>query len=121
VGSYFCQAIKEELEVDVALLNGGSIKGNMVYENNCMSYFQLKKELPFPTKMVVAPMSRAEVLDAVFYSHSNVEEGVIEDSKGEFPRRGHLQVDMDLDLFPHAGDLDDILKAALPRNLLRGF
>lgn len=121
VGSYFCQAIKEELEADVVLLNGGSIKGNMTYEDNCMSYFQLKKELPFPTKMVVVPMSRAEVLDAVFYSRSNVEEGVTEDSNGEFPRRGYLQVDLDLELVPHAGDQDDILKVALPRNLLRGF
>jgi hypothetical protein len=121
VGSYFCQAIKEELETDVALLNGGSIKGNMTYENNSMSYAQLKKELPFPTKIVVIQMSRSEVQDAIYYSRDNVEEGATEDSNGEIPRRGYLQVDLDLDLVPHAGDHDDILKVALPRNLLTGF
>jgi hypothetical protein len=121
VGSHFCKAIKEELEADVALLNGGSIKGNMTYENNSMSYAQLKKELPFPTKIVVVRMSRSEVKDAIYYSRDYVEEGATEDSNGEIPRRGYLQVNLDLDLVPHAGDHDDILKVALPRNLLTGF
>ena len=71
VGSLFCQAIKEELETDVALLNGGSIKGNTIYEDNCMSYAQLKKELPFPTKMIKIEMTRSEVQDAIFYSRTS--------------------------------------------------
>jgi hypothetical protein len=124
VGSLFCQAIKEELETDVALLNGGSIKGNTLYDDNSMSYAQLKKELPFPTKIVVVQMTRSEVQEAIYYSRNNVEENArdaIPDEDGEVPRRGYLQVDLDLDLMPHSGDHDDELKVALPRNLLSGF
>jgi len=124
VGSLFCQAIKEELEVDVALMNGGSIKGNMTYDNNSMSYAQLKKELPFPTKIVTVPMTRSEVQHAIYYSRDNIEENArdnVQNEEGEVPRRGYLQADLDLDLVPHAGDQEDMLTVALPRNLLTGF
>ena len=121
VGTLFCQVIKEELEADVALINGGTIKGNTNYHNNCMSFADLKNELPFPTKMVVVPMTRSEVQHAIYYSRENVEEGSLKTSSGDVPRRGYLQVDLDLDLVPHSGDQEDMLRVALPRNLLTGF
>lgn len=124
VGSLFCQAIKDELEVDVALINGGTIKGEITYDDNQMSFAQLKKELPFPTKIVVVPMTRSQVHDAIYYSRNNIEDNArdkVENDEGQVPRRGYLQVDLDLDLVPHSGDQTDELKVALPRNLLTGF
>jgi 2',3'-cyclic-nucleotide 2'-phosphodiesterase (5'-nucleotidase family) len=120
VGSYFCQSIKEELEVYVALINGGSIKGGTSYPSNSMSYAELKKELPFPTKMVVIEMRRDDLQHAVHYSRNHIPEGAAPNEDGEYERRGFLQVDLDFDLDPHAGDHDDIIKVALPWNLLSG-
>ena len=70
VGALFCTAIKEELEVDVAIINGATIKGETDYTTTSMSYASLKKELPFPTKIVVVPMKRWELHDAIHYSRT---------------------------------------------------
>ena len=70
VGGIFCTAIKDELEADVALINGATIKGNTAYAGTCMSYAALKQELPFPTKMVVVPMKRWELHEVVHYSRT---------------------------------------------------
>ena len=39
------------------MIHGGTIKGNATYSNGCLSYLDLKNELPFPTKMVVVRMA----------------------------------------------------------------
>ena len=123
IGAFFCQAIKEELEADVALINGSSIMGGTVYTNNKVSYAELRKELPYPTKMVVVQMTRAELEQAIQYYRSRTDDGepVGEEGKG-VPRRGYLQVDWDYDLsIPFTGSQSDMLQVALPRNLLSGF
>jgi hypothetical protein len=121
VGAFFCQAIKEELEADVAILNGAPIKGDATYPSNKMSYAELRKELPFPTKMVVVKMSRGELEEAIAYSRKYNEKGSpVQDE--DLPRRGYLQMDWDyaLDIeFSH--EYDKLLQVALPRNLLKGF
>ena len=53
VGALLCSAIRDVLEADVALINGGSIKGGKEYPGGGISYLDLKRELPFPTKLVV--------------------------------------------------------------------
>jgi hypothetical protein len=119
VGSVLCQAIKEELEVDVAVINGATIKGNKRYEGSVMSYAQLKEELPFPTKMVVVPMKRWELQQAIYYSRTNPPSS---NDIEEPERKGFLQVDVDFDrLGSHTGGQEDELLVALPRNLLKGF
>jgi 5'-nucleotidase len=120
VGSTFCQMIKEELEIDVALINGATIKGGKIYENGKMSYAELKKELPFPTKMVVVQMQRYVLEEAIHFSRNAIEDGTDVDQE-EIPRRGFLQVDWDFDQTDHLGFPDDVLQVALPRNLLNGF
>lgn len=121
VGAVLCQAIKDELEVDVAIINGATIKGNTTYMDNKMSYAQLKKELPFPTKMVVVEMERWELHAAIQYSRTSIEDGADQDA-AEIARRGYLQVDLDFELDGfHTGEQSDILHVALPRNLLNGF
>ncbi|VEU38537.1 unnamed protein product [Pseudo-nitzschia multistriata] len=128
IGGFFCQMIKEELEeCDVAMLNGAVIKGGVLYRNAKMSYAQLKKELPFPTKIVEVEMTPGEVRDAIHYSRTAVEAGT-EAGGAEPPRRGYLQVDRDFDdrmKDPDGGEDSgggaSFLRVALPRNLLNGF
>lgn len=120
VGSIFCQMIKEERETDAAMINGATIKGGMTYMDGKMSYAQLKKELPFPTKLVVVPMPRFVLDQAIQYSRTAVEEGT-DPSLDEVPRRGYLQLDWDYEEKGSLGFPDDVLNVALPRNLLNGF
>jgi len=120
VGGLLCMCIKEELETDVAILNGASIKGNMTYEPPNMTYAQLKKELPFPTKIVVVTMTRRELQDAIHYSRT---ENPPRSKDGTLvERKGYLQVDIDFERTDvYMGRPDDELSVALPRNLLSGF
>ncbi|CAJ1957222.1 unnamed protein product [Cylindrotheca closterium] len=120
VGSIFLQLLKEEMDADVAIVNGACIKGGTDYYDGKMTYAQLKKELPFPTKMIVVIMKRWELQDAIDYSRTSTE-GNAENENGEIPRRGYLQVDWDYDQVGYLGSPDDDLKVALPRNLLNGF
>jgi hypothetical protein len=121
VGGIFCQMIKDEMEVDVAIVNGATIKGGKRYDNNKISYAELKKELPFPTKMVVVPMKRWELAEAIHYSRTAFENGMDLDAQ-EVPRRGYLQVDWAFDQMGQTnGGHDDVLQVALPRNLMNGF
>jgi 2',3'-cyclic-nucleotide 2'-phosphodiesterase (5'-nucleotidase family) len=122
VGAVLCTAIKEQLEVDVAMINGAPIKGNRDYPDGKMSFAELKKELPFPTKMVVVTMKRWQLHEAIHYSRKHPPEPEDRDSQTLFERRGYLQVDVEFDrLGFHTGGQDDILKVALPRNLMKGF
>lgn len=121
VGSIFLQMIKEEMDADVAIVNGATIKGGKEYQDGKMSYAELKKELPFPTKMVVVLMRRWELQDAVDHSRTADEKGAELSEEGNMPRRGYLQVDWDYDQVGYLGSPDDELKVALPRNLLNGF
>lgn len=117
VGGILCMAIKEELEVDVAIINGATIKGNDEYSNSSISYAQLKKELPFPTKMVVVPMRRWQLHDAIHFSRTQPPS-----DDPQLERKGYLQVDLEFDrLGFHTGGQDDDLMVALPRNLMNGF
>ncbi len=120
VGSIFCQMIKEEREVDAAIINGATIKGGMTYPDGKMSYAQLKKELPFPTKLVVVPIERFQLDESISYSRTAIEDGT-DASLSEVPRRGFLQVDWDYSQKGNLGFPDDVLQVAVPRNLLNGF
>jgi 2',3'-cyclic-nucleotide 2'-phosphodiesterase (5'-nucleotidase family) len=120
VGSVFCQMIKEALEVDVAIINGATIKGGKAYPTGKISYAELKKELPFPAKMVVVPMLRHELQEAIEYSRTGFEDGTDSNAE-EVPRRGYLQVDWDYDQTALFGYPDDEIRVAVPRNLLNGF
>ena len=56
VGAWFCQVIKIELEVDVCIINGATIKGGVeAYEGNMLSYSQLKKEVRSGEENFVQP------------------------------------------------------------------
>ena len=123
LGGILCTCIKEELETDVAILNGAVIKGNTTYDKPCLTYAQIRKELPFPTKIVVVPMKRWELQAAIDYSRRcPVEADEDEDPNKPVQRRGFLQVDLQFNHYGfHTGDQEEELQVALPRNLLNGF
>lgn len=123
LGGVICTCIKEELETDVAILNGAVIKGNTAYETPALTYAQIRQELPFPTKIVVVPMKRWELQSAIEYSRRCPVEGVEdEDPENPVERRSYIQVDLQYEHYDfHTGSQDDVLDVALPRNLLNGF
>ena len=67
-GALLGSACRESLQVDVAMINGGSIKGNRDYPSGQMSYLDLQVELPFPTKMVAVRMPGHVLQAALEYS-----------------------------------------------------
>ena len=56
IGSVITSACKDELGVELVMINGGPIKGNRDYDDGRVSYLELKEELPFPTKLVTLDM-----------------------------------------------------------------
>lgn len=129
VGALLCTAVRSELNVDHCVINGAPIKGNAVYPDGTMSYDELRRELPFPLKMVVVEMTRGQLRDAIEYSRTNVETGksaTVREEDGQVERRGYLQVDLDYWRSSSRGEAerdekdDGVLTVALPRNLLKG-
>lgn len=120
IGSVFCQMIKEEHEVDAAIINGATIKGNKQYPDGTLSYAQLKNELPFPTKLVFVSMPRYVLDEAITYSRTAVEDNS-DPGTTEVARRGYLQVDWDYQQRNTVEFTDELVRVALPRNLLNGF
>ena len=59
VGELLCTAVRDWFRCDACVINGGTIKGGKTYDAAALSFLDLKKELPFPTKMVVADMPGA--------------------------------------------------------------
>ena len=74
IGSVITSACKDELGVELVMINGGPIKGNRDYDDGRVSYLELKEELPFPTKLVTLDMPGSVIEKAVAYviqdSHS---------------------------------------------------
>ena len=129
VGALLCSAIRDVLEADVALINGGSIKGGKEYPGGGISYLDLKRELPFPTKLVVVGLPGSVLQAAVRESRV----GVATDARevGTAERRAFLQVDAAVAFAaddPHRivavggvpFDAAAEYAVALPRNLLKG-
>ena len=133
VGTLLASTLREALQTQVAMVNGGSIKGNTTYEPAELTYLALQRELPFPTKMVVVAMPGA-VLDAAV-RHSRAGEPTKE-------RRAYLQLDdgvgVEVDGDGGGGggdgggdhrvvsvggvpfDAEATYSVAVPRNLLKG-
>ena len=86
-----------------------------------MSYAQLKKELPFPTKIVVVPMTRSEVQEAIYYSRNNVEENARDKYRMKMVKcrdEGIYKSIWTWILCLMQAITMTMLKVALPRNLL---
>lgn len=72
VGTFFCNIVRNNLEVDCAFLNAGGIRGNMSYEGRkAFFYSDLMTELPFESKLVAIKVPGKVIAEAVAYSRLN--------------------------------------------------
>ena len=128
VGALLTSCVRDCLGTEVAMINGGTIKGNVEYPDGKISYLQLKQELPFPTKMVVVQMPGATLRDAVLASRLPTEEAPSEEN------RAFLQLDDSVEVRIGEGGVmageiriggkplepSASYSVALPRNLMKG-
>jgi len=121
VGRLLCSAVRDWFGCDACLINGGTIKGGATYASPSLSLLDLRRELPFPTKMI-----RVDIPGAVLAA------AVTQSRKGEpaDERRAFLQVcdavevdDRDRVLSISGAPLDPekLYHVALPRNLCKGL
>ncbi|AKF04335.1 5'-nucleotidase C-terminal domain-containing protein [Sandaracinus amylolyticus] len=82
MGTLICSRLRDALEADGAIFNGGGIRGARKHRGR-LTYGDLQGELPFDNEVVVAPLPGAVLRDAIATSraHAPVESG------------GFLQVD----------------------------
>jgi hypothetical protein len=123
LGTVITSACKDELGVELVMINGGPLKGNRDYDNGCVSYLDLKEELPFPTKLVTLDMPGHVIERAIAYSRRNAVRNRDD--------RGFLQVDSSTEIDARTGkilrindkrfDPERMYSVAIPRNLFGGF
>jgi len=90
-GTMVCSRIRDALGADVALLNGGGIRGNREHTGD-FTYGDLEAELPFPNEVVVVSMPGRVLRAAVAESRARaptpwaaflqVDDGVTVDARG---------------------------------------
>jgi 2',3'-cyclic-nucleotide 2'-phosphodiesterase (5'-nucleotidase family) len=81
IGNLIADAIREGVDADVAITNGGGIRGDKTYEAGVMlTRRDIQSELPFGNRTVKLQMTGAQLLDALEHGVSAVEEGA-----GRFP------------------------------------
>ncbi len=82
MGALICSKVRDALGADVALLNGGGLRGNRRYEG-AFTFGDLETELPFANEVVTVTMPGAAVRDAIEGSRAHAPS----------PAPGFLQVD----------------------------
>lgn len=117
-GTFVCSTLRDTLDAEVALFNGGGLRGDRVHEGR-LTYGDLREELAFDNEMVVARMPGAVLADTLRYAHTAL--------RGT---GGYLQHD-DRTIVDEAGDLvsvagaplarDRIYRVAIVRSLLFGL
>jgi 2',3'-cyclic-nucleotide 2'-phosphodiesterase (5'-nucleotidase family) len=88
MGNLIADALREVLQADVALVNGGGIRGNRLYEaGTTLTRRDVLQELPFGNAGVLVELSGADLLAAL-------ENGVsqVENKAGRFPQVSGLQL-----------------------------
>jgi 2',3'-cyclic-nucleotide 2'-phosphodiesterase (5'-nucleotidase family) len=119
MGTLLCTAVRDALDSDGCVINGGGIRGARAYETR-LTYGDVKTEMPFDNEIVVVTLPGRVLRDAVAASRS-----LAPAESGSF-----LQVDAGISVDAHglvtavAGaplDLDRGYHIALVRNLLAGL
>jgi hypothetical protein len=120
LGTLVCSHVRDALDAEACLFNGGGIRANRDYEGR-FTYGDLKAEVPFDNEVVVAELPGRVVKEAVAASraHAPVESGgfLQVDDRAEVLEPGHELVRL-------AGaplDSSRVYKVALVRDLLLGL
>jgi 5'-nucleotidase/UDP-sugar diphosphatase len=88
MGDLITDALRETLRADVALINGGGIRGDRLYDAGTMlTRRDILRELPFGNVGVLLELSGADLLTALEHSVSQVEE-----KAGRFPQVSGLRL-----------------------------
>lgn len=90
-GNFVADILREEMTGDVALINGGSIRGGRTYApGTALTWGDIRKELPFGNHPVLLEVSGRQL-------HAALENGLgrIEDAKGRFPHISNMTVTYD--------------------------
>lgn len=74
MGTFICSHLRDALGAEVALFNGGGIRGTEVHETD-FTLGDLKNELPFENEVVVTTLPGAVVRDAVAFSRRHAPRG----------------------------------------------
>ena len=88
LGNLIADALREALQADVALINGGGIRGNRLYEaGTTLKRRDILQELPFSNVGVLLELSGADLLAAL-------ENGVsqVENKAGRFPQLSGIRL-----------------------------
>jgi 5'-nucleotidase / UDP-sugar diphosphatase len=88
MGNLIADALREALQADVALVNGGGIRGNRLYEAGTpLTRRDILQEMPFGNPGVLVELSGADLLAAL-------ENGVsqVENKAGRFPQVSGLRL-----------------------------
>ncbi|MBZ8132740.1 bifunctional UDP-sugar hydrolase/5'-nucleotidase [Afifella sp. IM 167] len=92
IGNLIADAMRLAVKADVAVTNGGGIRGNRVYDAGTqLSRRDILTELPFGNRTVKLEISGAGILKALENGFSKVEEGA-----GRFPQVSGMVVEVDL-------------------------
>ena len=81
IGNLIADAMREGVDADVAITNGGGIRGDKTYEAGVtLTRRDIQTELPFGNRTVKLQVTGAQLLEALEHGVSAVEEGA-----GRFP------------------------------------
>ena len=88
MGNLIAEALREMMQADVALVNGGGIRGNRLYEaGTTLTRRHVLQELPFGNSAVLVELSGADLLAALENGVSQVEH-----KAGRFPQVAGLRL-----------------------------
>jgi 5'-nucleotidase/UDP-sugar diphosphatase len=90
-GNYIADTLKDYTNADIALINGGTIRGEKNYKaNTILLRSDIVKELPFRNKIALLSVSGIQVIAALEIGFS-----LIKEVKGRFPQISGMQVEYD--------------------------
>lgn len=94
IGNLFADAVRAAVDADVAILNGGGIRGDRIYDPGTeLSRRDIQTELPFGNRTVKLELSGADIRAALENGFS-----LWEDGAGRFPQVSGMRVVWDPEL-----------------------
>ncbi|MEX2481442.1 MAG: 5'-nucleotidase, partial [Gammaproteobacteria bacterium] len=94
IGNLVADALKTGTKADIALINGGSLRGNRTYApNSAITRRVVRTELPFGNKAVVLDVTGGEIRDALEQSLATAERPT-----AAFPQVSGLAIQADVSL-----------------------